>query len=68
MKASELRGKSPEELNAALLGELETQFKLRMQRSTGQLNETHGMKIARRNVARIKTILSEKANEATGGQ
>ncbi len=68
MKASELREKNPEELNAALLGELETQFKLRMQRSTGQLNETHGMKIARRNVARIKTILTEKANEATGGQ
>lgn len=68
MKASELREKNPEELNTALLGELETQFKLRMKRSTGQLNESHVMKIARRNVARIKTVLNEKANEAAGGQ
>ncbi len=68
MKASELREKNPEELNTALLGELETQFKLRMKRSTGQLNESHEMKIARRNVASIKTVLHEKANEAAGGQ
>ncbi|MBQ0720044.1 MAG: 50S ribosomal protein L29 [Gammaproteobacteria bacterium] len=67
MKASELREKSTEELNTAILGELETQFKLRMKRSTGQLNESHEMKVARRNVARIKTVLNEKANEA-GGQ
>lgn len=68
MKASELREKSPEELNTAILGELETQFNLRMKRSTGQLNESHEMKIARRNVARIKTVLNEKVNEAAGGQ
>ena len=68
MKASELREKSPEELNSALLAELETQFKLRMKRSTGQLNESHEMKIARRNVARIKTVLNEQANEKAGGQ
>ncbi|OUS18527.1 50S ribosomal protein L29 [Gammaproteobacteria bacterium 50_400_T64] len=68
MKASELREKNPEELNTALLGELEAQFKLRMKRSTGQLNESHEMKIARRNVARIKTVLTEKANETAGGQ
>jgi len=68
MKASELREKSPEELSSALLGELETQFKLRMKRSTGQLNESHEMKVARRNVARIKTVLNEKANDKAGGQ
>jgi len=68
MKASELREKNPEELNTALLGELETQFKLRMKRSTGQLNESHEMKIARRNVARIKTVLTEQANQVAGGQ
>ncbi|OUS09853.1 50S ribosomal protein L29 [Gammaproteobacteria bacterium 54_18_T64] len=68
MKASELREKTPEELNSALLGELETQFKLRMKRSTGQLNESHVMKVARRNVARIKTVLNQKANEQAGGQ
>ncbi|OUS11592.1 50S ribosomal protein L29 [Gammaproteobacteria bacterium 53_120_T64] len=68
MKASELHDKTPEELNAALLGELEAQFKLRMKRSTGQLNENHEMKVARRNVARIKTVLNQKANEQAGGQ
>ncbi|MBL4782190.1 MAG: 50S ribosomal protein L29 [Porticoccaceae bacterium] len=68
MKASELHEKTPEELNSALLGELETQFKLRMKRSTGQLNESHVMKVARRNVARIKTVLNQKANEQAGGQ
>lgn len=68
MKARELREKSPEELNSALLVELEAQFKLRMKRSTGQLNESHEMKIARRNVARIKTVLTEQANEKAGGQ
>lgn len=64
MKASELRGKKIEELQSALLGELESQFKLRMKRATGELNESHKMKIARRNVARIKTVLNEQA----GGQ
>ena len=68
MKASELREKNTEELNSVLLDELEAQFKLRMKRSTGQLNESHEMKIARRNVARIKTVLNEKANEKAGGQ
>jgi large subunit ribosomal protein L29 len=68
MRASELREKNTEELNTALLGELEAQFKLRMKRSTGQLNESHEMKVARRNVARIKTVLNEKANEKAGGQ
>ena len=68
MKANVLREKNPEELNTALLGELEAQFKLRMKRSTGQLNESHAMKIARRNVARIKTVLNEKKVNEAGGQ
>lgn len=61
MKASELRDKSVEELNKELLTQLESQFKLRMQKNTGQLNQTHLLKEARRDVARIKTVLSEKA-------
>ena len=63
MKASELREKSVDELKAALNGELEQQFKNRIQLSTGQLNETHKVKQARRNIARIKTVLNEKAGE-----
>ena len=60
MKASELREKSVEELNGELLSQLEAQFKLRMQASTGQLNQTHLLKQARRDIARIKTILGQK--------
>lgn len=59
MKASELRGKSASELKFELLAELEKQFKMRMKRATGQLEQTHEMKQVRRNVARIKTVLNE---------
>ena len=63
MKTSELREKSVEELNAALLSELQAQFKLRMQAATGQLSQTHLLKQARRDIARIKTVLTEKAGK-----
>ncbi|MBT3671673.1 MAG: 50S ribosomal protein L29 [Porticoccaceae bacterium] len=63
MKANELRDKSVEELQAALGDELKQQFKLRMQLSTGQLNESHLVKSTRRNIARIKTALTKKAGE-----
>ena len=61
MKANELREKTSEELEAALIGELKQQFNLRMQLTTGQLNESHKVKQARRNIARIKTMLKQKA-------
>ena len=61
MKAIELREKSVDELNAQLLQLLEEQFKLRMQESTGQLTQTHLLKQTRREIARIKTVLQEKA-------
>ena len=60
MKASELTEKSVEELNAELLGLLREQFNLRMQHATGQLTQTHQLKIVRRNVARVKTIITSK--------
>ena len=63
MKANELREKTSEELEAALIGELKQQFNLRMQLSTGQLNESHKVKQTRRNIARIKTVLNQKAGE-----
>ena len=63
MKASELREKSVEELQAALGDELKQQFKLRMQLSTGQLNESHLVKATRRNIASIKTAMAQKAGE-----
>ena len=61
MKASELREKSVEELNAELLKAHEEQFKLHMQKATGQLGQTHLLKASRRDIARIKTVLTEKA-------
>ncbi|PWR00043.1 50S ribosomal protein L29 [Leucothrix pacifica] len=59
MKASELRSKSAEELNEELLSTLKEQFALRMQQATGQLSRPSDMKLARRKIARIKTILNE---------
>lgn len=61
MKASELRDKSADELNEELLKLREDQFKLRMQKATGQLGQTHLMKENQRDIARVKTVLHEKA-------
>lgn len=61
MKATELREKSVEELEKELLAQLESQFKLRMQKNTGQLNQTHLLRETRRDIARIKTVLRQKA-------
>lgn len=61
MKANELREKSVEDLTAELLKAREGQFKLRMQVATGQLGQTHLLKVSRRDIARIKTVLTEKA-------
>ena len=61
MKAKELREKSGEDLNAELLNLLREQFNLRMQAASGQLQQTHLLKQVRRNVARVKTLLTQKA-------
>ena len=61
MKANELKDKSVEELDTELLNLLREQFNLRMQLSTGQLAQTHLIKNVRRDIARVKTILNEKA-------
>jgi len=61
MKALDLREKSVEELNSELLGLLREQFNLRMQVATGQMQQTHTLKAVRHNIARVKTVLTEKA-------
>lgn len=61
MKATDLRSKSVDELNAELLKLREEQFKNNMKKATGQLDHTHLVKLARRDVARIKTVLNEKS-------
>lgn len=62
MKAAELRNKSVDELKTELLDLLKEQFKLRMQHATGQLARNHLMKDVRRNIARVKTVLTQKVS------
>ena len=61
MKASEIRGKSSEELQKELEGLLRAQFGLRMQVATQQLANTSQLKKVRRDIARVRTIMNEKA-------
>ena len=63
MKASELREKSVEDLNKELLTLREQQFKLRMQKSTGQLGQSHLLQENQRDIARVKTVLTQKAGK-----
>lgn len=63
MKASELRTKSKAELQAELDSLAKAGFGLRMQLASGQSNKTDGLKKIRKDIARIKTILTEKAAE-----
>ncbi|GAB2190901.1 50S ribosomal protein L29 [Sessilibacter sp. MAH2] len=63
MNAKELSEKTVEELNKELVVKLESQFRLRMQSATQQLNQTHMLKQTRRDIARIKTVLKQKAGE-----
>ncbi len=64
MNASELREKTPDQLREELEGMKKEAFNLRFQAATGQLENTAQMKAARRNAARVKTILNEKARAA----
>lgn len=63
MNAKDLSQKSTDELKALLLEQHQEQFKFRMQAVTGQLAQTHLLKINRRTIARIKTVLSQKAGK-----
>jgi len=60
MNAADLRNKTVAELEKDLLTLREEQFKRQMQRSTGQLGQNHLINQARRDVARIKSIITEK--------
>ena len=61
MKASELRAKSGDDLQKELNELLRAQFGLRMQHATQQLANTSQIKKVRRDIARARTILKEKA-------
>ncbi len=59
MKASELRSKSVKELEDELVELRREQFNLRMQSATGQLAQNHEHKRVRRDIARVKTVMTE---------
>lgn len=61
MNGKDLREKSVEELNSTLLDLLRDQFKFRMQKATGQLTQSHLLGQVRKDIARVKTVLNEKA-------
>ena len=63
MKATEFRAKSADELNTELVELLKAQFSLRMQHATQQLGNTSQIGKVRRDIARVRTILREKAGQ-----
>lgn len=60
MKASDLRDKTPDQLDDELVKLKKEQFNLRFQVATGQLENTARMRQVRREIARVKTVLREK--------
>lgn len=60
MKAIELREKSSAELHQELERLRHEQFKLRMAQASGQLSRTQAMGQVRKDIARVKTVLTEK--------
>jgi large subunit ribosomal protein L29 len=60
MKATELRDKSIEELQQSLVALLKDQFSYRMQQSTGQLTQSHLLKAVAKDIARVRTVQTEK--------
>ena len=61
MNTKEMRAKSPDDLNKELLELRKAQFSLRMQVATQQLTKTTELGRVKREIAQIKTILTEKA-------
>jgi large subunit ribosomal protein L29 len=66
MKPADLRAKTPDQLREQLVQLKKEAFNLRFQKATGQLESTARMTAVRRDAARVKTILNEKAASAAG--
>lgn len=64
MKAQELKDKTPDQLKDQLVSLKKEAFNLRFQQATGQIENTARMRAVRRDVARVKTVLNQKAAEA----
>jgi large subunit ribosomal protein L29 len=65
MNAGELRTKSEDELKESLLGLRKEAFNLRFQRAGGQLENTARIRVVRRDIARIKTVLRQRQQPAS---
>ena len=61
MKAEDVRAKTPDQLKDDLAELKKEQFNLRFRRASGQLENTARVRVVRRDIARIKTILAERA-------
>ena len=68
MKAKELKEKTPEQLQEQLVALKKEAFNLRFQQATGQLESTARMRSVRRDVARVKTVLNQKAADAASSK
>ncbi|MEZ5885534.1 MAG: 50S ribosomal protein L29 [Paracoccaceae bacterium] len=64
MKAQELRSKTPDQLREELVALKKEAFNLRFRQATGQIENTARMNAVRKDAARIKTVLNQKAQEA----
>jgi len=68
MKAVDIRTKSADELKDQLIQLKKEQFNLRFQKASGQLENTARVNVVRRDIARIKTIIGERARAADAGK
>jgi len=64
MNANELKDKTPDQLKEELVNLKKESFNLRFQQASGTLENTAGIRNARRNAARVKTVLNQKAAAA----
>ena len=68
MKAEEMRDMSVEDLEAESMSLSEQLFKLRFQLATGQLENVRTVDTVRKNLARVKTVITEKSNASDSGR
>ncbi|MFZ5708991.1 MAG: 50S ribosomal protein L29 [Pseudomonadota bacterium] len=64
MKATDLKDKTPDQLRDQLVALKKEAFNLRFRQATNQIENTARMRLVRRDVARIKTVLGQKATDA----
>ena len=64
LKAEDIRAMSPDQMEDAVLNLKKERFNLRFQRATGQLENTARVRAVRRDIARIKTVATQKRQPA----